>query len=376
VGKIETKKQILTVMKLMVFGQIRGREGFGLLIVKDNKIQTIKYHSSFTKYIKSKKRFRKLVKMLNGATIFLGHTRFPTGNAPSTTIANLHPFSSRNFMMSHNGSFSTNEMRTLQHNIKYHLPKNIETDSYHLICAIQKVYDKNRDVFKSVEKSLKHLTSFAVWLYDKKNKKVFLFRDTQPISYYRKEGEFFAFASTGGILESAFGDNTIEIKELKPYTLYEIKGAKHDEIIAYKKQIKKPTSYNDKGGWKDLDNWYGQNEIERDLDEQENNWFIKKFADTIYEDRLDELCDRTGLNWIMKYEPMASNQKVSEFTGVEIFSGKRKTTPVLKEMANVGYVFPLSFKTSDTLSEFIETITNMGWTKVRTRGHWNDKRKS
>lgn len=376
IGKIETREQIMTVMRLMLFGQTRGREGFGLLIVKDDKIRTIKYHSSFTKYIKSRKRFNNLVKMLRGATLFLGHTRFPTGNAPSTKIKNLHPFSSTNFMMSHNGSFSTYELKELQKNIRYKLPKKIDTDSYHLVCAIQKVYDKERDVFASVRKSLECVSSFAVWLYDKKNKKVFLFRDMQPTHYYRKEGKFFAFASTDDILKNAFDNKEIETMETKPYRLYEIKDNK---ILVYKDEIKKPTAY---GGV--YNEWYGQSEIERDLDEQENNWFLKYFADTWYEDKLEEVCETAGLEWIMKYEPSDNDSKISRFTGVEIFLRGRKMSSVLGDMVSSGYKFPLFFETHAKLAEFLDTAHNMRWTQIdgmwgagrgQTKRYFNDKRK-
>lgn len=130
-----------------------------------------------------------------GSTEILGHTRFATIGSYNVN-ANNHPFETDNFVFAHNGT--------------YYLSKNIsdgmlpiekysgvipETDSYELLAYIQILYNSLKDVPTAVEQAINGgYGSYAFWLYDKGEDKLYLFREDNPLHLVQHKG-FIMFAS-------------------------------------------------------------------------------------------------------------------------------------------------------------------------------------
>lgn len=186
------------------------------------------------------------------------HTRYATQGDPSKN-QNNHPFDFGNFVMAHNGVFYRTE--------EFDNPTNIETDSFWALYWIQREYenlgeDPNRTA-EAIEKGIEHVVgAFAIWLYNKDNGKVYLFRNAlKPTKTAIIQGDnYYLFASDRDAINDALGldmkfgmDGVIgadvggtrtlregrlrvkNIRPLPPHTIYSLK-----EGRMYREKIMRP----------------------------------------------------------------------------------------------------------------------------------------
>lgn len=158
---------------------------------------------------------------LNGVNTLLMHTRHYTKGDPKYN-ENNHPFNTKNFILSHNGGISNDD----EIKKKFNIDTKIKCDSYIIVHLIQHFYDKNDgDVIKAIESTISELSGgFACWLYYKDDKTVYLFRSTNPLSYfYDEKNSKFYFASTSmPINRSIQGINSRDIDELDTGKIFKI----------------------------------------------------------------------------------------------------------------------------------------------------------
>ena len=145
----------------------------------------------------------------------LFHTRAATKGDPEIN-ENNHPFAEKDIVLAHNGMITSDE--TIRK--KYNLPDKPETDTYTLVALIQKLIDEGIAVAEAIKKALETIDeethiSYAVWIYDRNENALYLARNTNPIEYIYKEGEYFIFASE-------LSDIYKEAKDLPAYELYRL----------------------------------------------------------------------------------------------------------------------------------------------------------
>jgi len=148
---------------------------------------------------------------LDSVHTFLVHTRQQTDGDPAYN-ENNHPFNTKDFILAHNGVVNLDK----EQESKFKLREDIECDSYLIVALIQHFYDKNKgkSVVKAIEEMSKYITgTYACWLYDKRHKDVYLFRNfcQNPTIYYfyDKINEIFIFASEDEHIKLAYNDTSL-----------------------------------------------------------------------------------------------------------------------------------------------------------------------
>lgn len=218
-------------VKLLQEIESRGRSAFGFYVFnpeynyyiteKRNDIEghLFKLKGSVSSFFKD----REGEIILDGVSIFLGHTRAPTSGSVDDN-ENNHPFMTKDFILAHNGNISNDkELKE-----KFQLEYESECDSAVIVHLIQYFYDKHEDVIKAIQQTTKLISgSYACWLYHKKTKKIYLFRHSNPIHYYiDKRNRCILFASEQKHIDSVYDkklrySDIPEIEEEKIYVIDE-----------------------------------------------------------------------------------------------------------------------------------------------------------
>lgn len=181
----------------------------------------------------------KLSSYIEKESIILGHTRASTqGNSENND--NNHPFSTKNFVMAHNGVINNDEdVRKLfkipKKDIFRKGHKTPETDSYVIIWLIEHFYEKEKDVVKAIQETTKLIGGgYACWLFHKDTKDVYLFRNSNPIDIgFIPESNTILFASDEDFYEH-YKENAKGLDFLGGFFNYAISSKSLEEKIIYK----------------------------------------------------------------------------------------------------------------------------------------------
>ncbi len=162
----------------------RGSDAFGFY--SHPKETLFKQKGKVTDFLK-KHRINKLVE---GNKVIVGHTRATTTGTEKNN-QNNHPFSTKDFVMAHNGMIWNHEY------FRDQFKTDIETDSIMILKLIQEEYDKSKNIANAISKMTEKLRgNYACWLLVKKTGSIYLFRHNNPIYLgYSMTKDMYAFAS-------------------------------------------------------------------------------------------------------------------------------------------------------------------------------------
>lgn len=248
--KISSADQIRAVALLHSL-QSRGRQAWGVYLKKSRQNfnldcgepdeslngELFKIPGSVEEYFNADNKID-----LRDMTMFLAHTRQMTDGDPKVNINN-HPFSTENFVLSHNGKIS-NKKKLLS---DIGIETDIECDSYAIIATIQHYYNENggkvADAIVSTTKDLEG--SYACWLYHKDTETVYLFRHSNPIHYiYDNDSKTFTFASTHTQITESSGGR-LKYKDTEEVPEHCVVKVGNTELVTVKKF--KPNYYRQSG---------------------------------------------------------------------------------------------------------------------------------
>jgi hypothetical protein len=214
-----TKEQSINALSLLLSLQKRGESAWGMYLEK-NKNNTHLYCGELDTSIPGelfKTPSSPKVFFDNGSTIyfsdvhtFLVHTRAPT-QGPATVNENNHPFNTENFVLAHNGAVNNDAELLKTYNIK----TDIQCDSFPIVAMIQHFFSTGKTVVESINEMSKVLRgNYACWLYHKDTGDLYLFRNSQPISYYiDKKNNVMMFASLEDYILSAYLVDTDQMRD-------------------------------------------------------------------------------------------------------------------------------------------------------------------
>ena len=208
----------LGALTLLFELQDRGTDAWGVYIEKDGKHnnelfcgepseeetgELFKTPKSVTEFFNGDSKI-----YLDKSNTILMHTRASTQGDSDININN-HPFSTKDFVLAHNGTITNASVLKTRHNID---SKGIECDSYVIVALVQKYYDEGSTVIEAIQKMAKEVYGgMACWLYYKPKRQLYLYRKTNPISYMiDNEKNILMFASE----ESSIRNSYTGIKEL------------------------------------------------------------------------------------------------------------------------------------------------------------------
>ena len=187
--------------------------------------ELFKINGSFTKFKKDKNGRIDTDNLI----IILAHTRAETvGN--SEDIKNNHPFSTKDFILAHNGAVTNHkELRK-----KFNIETDVETDSAIIVELIQKFYDESHDVVKAIKETTNLITGgYACWLYHKETDDLYLFRHNNPISYsILPKRNIFVFASEGIMIRDAFDLDYRDYDILDSEKIFKLEGNELKELAS------------------------------------------------------------------------------------------------------------------------------------------------
>jgi len=216
----ETK---LDVIGLLTEMQKRGGDAWGMYLEKRKGYNThlncgvpddtlpgelFKMEGEFSKFANEKDG----VIYLDHTNLVLMHTRASTQGDASDNINN-HPFSTKNFILSHNGIISNEEALKK----KYNLKTDIECDSYFIVALIQHFFDEGNSVVESIKKATNEISGgFSCWLYHKDEREIYFFRNSRnPFEYYIDEDRgIFVFASMASYIRDTL-KTSIDYSDVK-----------------------------------------------------------------------------------------------------------------------------------------------------------------
>lgn len=227
-----TKEQAINAVSLLISLQGRGQSAWGMYLEKrkDNNqlycgIEDKTIPGELFKTQNSPSQFFEdgsVIYFLPDTHTFLVHTRAPT-QGPATFNENNHPFNTKDFVLAHNGSVHNDAEIIREYNIK----TKIECDSYVIVSLIQHFYDKGKTVEESIGEMSKIVDgSYACWLYHKPTRDLYLFRNTQPLSYYVDDKlDMITFASTEDNIISSYDSQASirdDIKQVETYKIFKL----------------------------------------------------------------------------------------------------------------------------------------------------------
>ncbi len=211
----------LHALRLATLSQKRGTDAFGYMVVDgDGHHQVHRWIGPVTQFLKKTKRVKKALKVITGSRIFLGHTRAQTVGRASREINN-HPFKGDRFILAHNGGITNHASLRDELEIQ---PSKPDTDSYVALALLEQKMKENPDegIEKWFPSAVKEMTgSIACWLWDKRTKELYLFRDGNPIDMYIV-GSAFVFASQGEFVKQTFRGFSGVVRYLKLETLMKV----------------------------------------------------------------------------------------------------------------------------------------------------------
>ena len=167
-----TKAQQRYFVEALYVDQLRGEDATGAALVdKDNNVEVIKRSLSAADFMMVKAG-RRMIDMLDGTFVALGHNRAST--IGRSIDDNAHPFEFDRYVGAHNGTITN--YRTLLPVYKY------AVDSANLIASIDK---EGTEVLTEVRSG-----SYALTLYDKKEQHmVFVRNDGRPLHLLENNGQ-------------------------------------------------------------------------------------------------------------------------------------------------------------------------------------------
>jgi predicted glutamine amidotransferase len=172
---------------------------------------------------------------LDDVHTMLMHTRQAT-HGSSDINKNNHPFTTKNFILSHNGIIqNANHLKK-----KYNLTYDIECDSYIIVALIQHKYDESGNVQQAIIDALSEIEGgFACWLYHKDKKDIYVFRNSSnPFEYFiDKDRGIFIFASEDDYIVDAYnnGLKTTDVSTLSVDTVYKLQSSELVEVGRFTK---------------------------------------------------------------------------------------------------------------------------------------------
>lgn len=228
------QKELIELMKLL---QTRGEDAWGVFLKhvnekhhlncwrKDLTItgELFKLDGSVDSFFKEKGGVIDTKDLI----IALFHTRAAT-SGDSKKIENNHPFSTKNFILAHNGGITNHTQLKTSNKLEY----DAETDSAVIVALIQKYYDEGKDVVEAIKSTCEKLQGgYACWLYHKDTDDIYLFRKTNPISATKlPKRNIIVFASESRMIHEAFdvGYNITDV--LTEYEIYRIRGDNIEKV--------------------------------------------------------------------------------------------------------------------------------------------------
>lgn len=171
-----------TFQNLLVMDSVRGEDSTGVFgIYKNRQARTIKVAAEPHMLFRCNEWGDFRTKAVSSMNILVGHNRYATRGAVSTT--NAHPFSEGKIVLVHNGTL---------HNHK-DFNKDVEVDSH----AITHAFNERpaKDVLSEID------GAFAFVWYNRSEGKLFVARNSErPLSFVETHSNIY-FASEGGMLE-------------------------------------------------------------------------------------------------------------------------------------------------------------------------------
>ena len=171
---------------ILAFNDKRGGDAFGFYLKKPDVEYLYKIPISVREFY-----------MRNGSINFslsnliLMHTRLATVGSPEINTNN-QPIETKRFVLGHNGGISNHEYLKRNFNLDYEE----ETDSAIIANLIEHLIEnEGMTVVDAIKSAYRHLAgAMAVWLYDKKEDKLYLWRTINPLKILETE-DVFMFSS-------------------------------------------------------------------------------------------------------------------------------------------------------------------------------------
>lgn len=123
----------------------------------------------------------------------LAHCKTPTSDQPRSDVSYIHPISNGRFALAHNGIVQDWEAHRF---VRPRNMRNVEMDTTVILGYIQYFIDNNNDVFDAIVRTMQSLEGqIACWLLDRKNERIYIWRQMSPIYIYEtRAGVFFSSA--------------------------------------------------------------------------------------------------------------------------------------------------------------------------------------
>jgi len=231
--KVQSSKVIKTIRQIMINGEDRGRDSFGIITFGyTGKIrEKIKLPSRISEYFKTNdltKSFKVLINN-NRAEPCCEHIK-------NKTIEDVQPFTSakQRFYIAHNGTIAND--KDLE--AKYNLTRSTKIDSAIIPPLLDALWDgkDTTQLIKILQDEL--IGSYALVIYDVKNpKQIWLATNYKPLFIMKEHGALF-FSSLENYLVNKDYNNIYNIRskimEVKPYTLLKINEHKIESFDLYK----------------------------------------------------------------------------------------------------------------------------------------------
>ena len=249
----------LGALTLLFELQDRGTDAWGIYIEKDGKHnnelfcgkpseteggELFKTPASVTEFFNDDSKI-----YLDKSNTILMHTRATTQGNEDININN-HPFSTKDFVLAHNGTITNSTQLKTKHNID---TNGIECDSYIIIALIQKFFDEGLSIVEAIQKMANEICGgMACWLYYKPKKQLYLYRKTNPLEYLiDNDNNILMFASLEKNIENSYvGIRELskdDIKSLDSEKIYRLNGNEMKEVG----ELTTTTQYN--SGYEDND---------------------------------------------------------------------------------------------------------------------------
>lgn len=158
---------------------------------------------------------------LSSVEVLLAHTRQGTGGDPKLN-KNNHPFETKSLVWAHNGVIHKEDELKKKFDLQYES----QCDSFVIGAMIQKFLDEGGDIVDAIKKAGEELHgkgNYSVWLIHKGTKRIFFFRNQNPMDYAKLKDGTFVFASGIWFIKNAFDvKNIVSTSSTTPDRLYEL----------------------------------------------------------------------------------------------------------------------------------------------------------
>lgn len=154
---------------------VRGNLAFGGVVWSPEFIRVFRFTEPFD--------FNKIE--LDGAKVFLGHIRAPTGKQ-SKDIREVHPFETSTLLLAHNGLL-------LNHTDfpNWRIYRDLEVDSQIIIGGIQNHLNSAEHLIAAITQTISQLEGQqACWLWHTLSPALYLWRVMSSLYYHHRPGQF------------------------------------------------------------------------------------------------------------------------------------------------------------------------------------------